>query len=92
MDTQKEDGLAANETASTPLNQYAKSTALTRFYGHDVHEPLTAEDREDLRVIAAAVERGYHIAVRCVDCGHWLASPTSVRRHRGPKCAARAGD
>lgn len=69
---------------------YAKSNALTRFYGVDERvEALTADDREDLAVITAAVERGYRIAVQCLDCGHWLSSPSSVRRHRGPKCAAR---
>lgn len=57
-----------------------------RFYGIDGHDPLDAEDRADLTAITAATERGYRIAVQC----HWLAAPSSVRRHRGPRCHAKA--
>ena len=80
-------------TGATPkhrANGYFKSNALTRLYGHDRHEPMTAEDREDLAVIVAAVERGYRIAVRCRVCGHWLSNPMSVKAFVGPRCAAKA--
>lgn len=78
-----------NRPSSTTIG-YSQSNALTRFYGHDRHEPLTREDREDLAVISAAVERGYRIAVRCRVCGHWLSNPMSVKAFVGPRCAAKA--
>jgi hypothetical protein len=71
-------------------NGFTKSNALTRFYGHDIHEPMDADDRADLALIAAAAERGYRIAVQCVDCGHWLTARASVAAHRGPRCIERA--
>ncbi|KAA1243634.1 hypothetical protein F0Q45_25495 [Mycobacterium simiae] len=54
------------------------------------HDPLTAEDRADLDVLIAAAERGYRLATRCLRCGQWLVAPSSVRRHLGPVCAAKA--
>jgi hypothetical protein len=56
----------------------------------DWHEPLTAEDRADFDVLAAAAERGFRLSTRCLDCGHWLSAVSSIRRHRGPRCHARA--
>lgn len=53
------------------------------------HEPLTVEDRLDAEVLTAAAERGFTLAIRCLDCGHWLVNAKSVRLHRGPHCAAR---
>lgn len=64
-------------------------TVLHRLFGHAPHEPLTLEDRDDIDVIVAAVERGFRIAVRCRVCGHWLSNPRSVKAFVGPRCAAK---
>jgi hypothetical protein len=56
----------------------------------DWNEPLTAEDRADFEVLIAAAERGFRLATRCLDCGHFLVNPRSVAAHRGPRCRARA--
>jgi hypothetical protein len=50
-----------------------------------------AEDRADTAILAAAEALGYRLAIRCLDCGHWLASPKSVAEHRGPVCRAKSG-
>ncbi|WP_413783407.1 DUF6011 domain-containing protein [Mycolicibacterium obuense] len=68
----------------------AKSTVLHKLFGHAPHDPITPEDREDLDVIVAAVERGFRIAVRCRICGHWLSNPRSVSAFLGPRCASKA--
>lgn len=61
-------------------------------YRHqDGYAAPDAEDRADAELLALAAERGYRLACRCVDCGHWLADPVSVRHHRGPTCRRRAG-
>lgn len=90
MSARKRPAPPQNRPSPNATNGYSESTALTRFYGFDPHEPLTPEDREDLAVLTAAAERGYRIAVQCLDCGHWLSNPKSVRRHRGPHCHAKA--
>ena len=56
---------------------------------HCVQAP-TLDDRVDAQALAAAADRGYRMAVRCLDCGHWLVNGKSVRLHRGPVCRARA--
>lgn len=79
-------------TRTAPHNTYtndAKSTVLHKVFGHAPHEPLTAEDRRDLDVIVAAVERGFRISVQCRVCGHWLSHPHSVKAFMGPRCAAK---
>lgn len=62
---------------------------LSQLIGLQRHEPLTREDREDLDLLIKAAERGFRLSVKCVDCGHPLTAPSSVRQHRGPKCAAK---
>ncbi len=69
----------------------AKSTVLYKMFGHAPHEPLTPDDRQDLDVIIAAVERGFRVSVQCRVCGHWLSSPRSVKAFVGPRCAVKAG-
>lgn len=81
----KSPGTAARANSTTPLVE----ASLTAHLGLQRHEPLTAEDRADIDVIVAAAERGFRLAVRCTACGHWISNPTSVRRHLGPRCAAR---
>lgn len=71
----------------------SKSTAtdfLNDSPDHRVNAP-TAEDRGDAKALAAAAERGYRLAVQCLDCGHWLVNEKSVCLYRGPVCRARAG-
>jgi hypothetical protein len=58
----------------------------------DPHEPLTPEDPADLDVLKAAFERGYRLAGRCLDCGHWITVESSLRRHLGPRCAAKRAE
>lgn len=73
-----------------PSDTTIGSTNFTRLLGLERHEPLTSEDRADIDFIVAAAERGFRLAARCADCGHWISSPASLRRHLGPKCAAKA--
>ncbi|WP_407635608.1 DUF6011 domain-containing protein [Mycolicibacterium vanbaalenii] len=91
MTTRKRPAPPQNRPSPDTTNDNdAKSTVLHRLFGHAPHEPLTREDREDLDVIVAAVERGFRIAVRCRVCGHWLSNPRSVKSFVGPRCAAKA--
>jgi Family of unknown function (DUF6011) len=71
------------------------STSATKFIAprrQDGYAAPDAEDRADTAILAAAEALGYRIAVQCLDCGHWLASPKSVAAHRGPVCRAKSGD
>lgn len=54
------------------------------------HEAPSAADRAEAHVLAIAYSLGYRLAVRCTRCGQWLVAPSSVRRHLGPVCAAKA--
>jgi hypothetical protein len=68
------------------------STAANHCNGHRRQDGFVApsvEDRDDTTVLAAAFERGYRIAVQCIDCGHWLINPVSVAAFRGPRCRAK---
>jgi hypothetical protein len=69
------------------------STTAIHFTGYhrreDGYAAPTVEDRDDTAVLAAAFERGYRIAVQCIDCGHWLTNPVSVAAFRGPRCRAK---
>jgi hypothetical protein len=74
-----------------PLRNYT-ITAQSNGHGRqDGHQAPSAEDRADLAAVAAVEALGYRLAVQCVDCGHWLASPISVSAHRGPRCRTRHG-
>lgn len=59
-------------------------------FGMDSGLPLTPEDRADMDVVIAAVERGFRIAVQCRSCGRWLVEKESVRYQLGPTCRAKA--
>jgi hypothetical protein len=48
-----------------------------------------AEDGLDAEALEGARARGFRLATRCLDCGHWLVAERSVSQHRGPRCAAR---
>ena len=62
----------------------------SRLLGLQRHEPLDAETRAEIDLLTKAAEMGFRLATRCIDCGHWISSPSSIRRHRGPVCAAKA--
>jgi hypothetical protein len=53
------------------------------------HEAPTAEDRAVQAALKLLDQFGYGIAMRCVDCLHPITSVASLRRMRGPRCAAR---
>jgi hypothetical protein len=75
----------------TPLSDNITDTAEhIAPWRQDWHEPLTAEDRADIDVLIAAAERGFRLATRCTRCNQWLVAPSSVRRHLGPVCRAKA--
>jgi hypothetical protein len=82
----KGNGPVTNGTAPQNHNH----TDFNRLLGLHRAEPLTREDREDIELLIRAAERGFRLSTSCVDCGHPISSPSSVRRHRGPKCHARA--
>jgi hypothetical protein len=63
---------------------------LSSLIGLQRHEPLTPEDREDLELLTRAAERGFKLSTTCVDCGHPITTISSIRRHRGPHCHAKA--
>jgi Family of unknown function (DUF6011) len=73
-----------------PSPNSTTGTEFTSLPGLQRHEPLTRQDRDDLDLLIKAAERGFRLSVKCVDCGHPLTAPSSVRQHRGPKCAAKA--
>ena len=56
------------------------------------HEPVTADDRHEQKVLAEAAELGYRLAVQCRCCGSWLVADRSVREFIGPVCRAKAVD
>ncbi|WP_369828014.1 DUF6011 domain-containing protein [Mycobacterium sp. 852002-51163_SCH5372311] len=88
--------MTTHEKSRPAANGAATSTAkgsddFTAPWRHDLHEPLTAEDRADLNVLIAAAERGFRLATRCCRCNQWIVAPSSVRAHMGPVCRAKAG-
>lgn len=57
---------------------------------HTRIEPLTADERREVELVAAVAELGYRPAIQCRVCGAWLVAAKSVARHIGPRCAAKA--
>jgi hypothetical protein len=53
------------------------------------HSTPTAEDRAVQAALEVLHEFGYGIAMRCLDCQHPITSASSLRRMRGPRCAAK---
>lgn len=76
----------ATETGS---HVTTSDSEFTRLLGLQRHEPLNAETRAEIDLLIKAAEMGFRLSVRCVDCGHWITAPRSVRAHRGPVCAAK---
>jgi Family of unknown function (DUF6011) len=56
------------------------------------HEPVTAEDRHEQKILGEAARLGYRLAVQCRCCGSWLVADRSVREFIGPVCRAREVD
>lgn len=56
--------------------------------GEDYDERLV--DPADALLRAALRGHTFRLAVQCDQCHRWVTAPESVRRHRGPRCAARA--
>jgi len=84
------------EVAAPLPSKAATATSITAIQSsesrrQDGYAAPTAEDRADAELLAEAERRGYRLAVRCVDCGHYVVSAASIAAHRGPKCRARAG-
>jgi hypothetical protein len=72
-----------------PPRNYIDAAQSNGHRRQDGYAAPTAEDRAEAAAVAAVQAFGYSIAVRCLDCGHWLANPASVSAHRGPRCRAR---
>jgi hypothetical protein len=53
------------------------------------HSTPTPEERAVKAALEVLQEFGYGIAMRCLDCQHPITSVSSLRRMRGPRCAAR---
>lgn len=56
----------------------------------DGYAAPTADDRAIAKAISVLRAHGFGISVRCITCRRPLTAPDSVRRHRGPRCEARA--
>ena len=76
-------------TAESP-NSTASTVKISDIPRHHHHEPLTVEDGLDTAVLAAAAERGYRLAARCIRCSQWFVAPASVARYLGLVCAGKA--
>jgi hypothetical protein len=82
---------APPRNGNRPSLNNPNTVEITAHRPQDGYAAPSPEDRADLAVLAAAEALGYRIAIRCLDCGHWLSSPASVAAHRGPRCRARRG-
>lgn len=54
-------------------------------------EVADLDERRERELIAELLDRGYRVAVQCVDCGQWLTAARSVAEHVGPRCRSRRG-
>lgn len=84
--TKRRNPAVSDRATSTPPSADSQFSLHRR---QDGYTAPTAQDRADAAFIAEAVARGYRLAMTCVDCGHYIVSEASLRRHRGPRCAAR---
>jgi hypothetical protein len=68
-----------------------KSTATDYLHssGDYRHQAPTVEHRAVAHAIEVLTKHGYGIALRCLDCRRPITAPASLRRMRGPRCAAR---
>lgn len=80
---------AGNRGASTITGQVVDAGLDSTAYRAEDGYQADAEDRDDARFRAEASARGYKLAAKCLDCGHYVVNETSVRAHRGPVCRKR---
>ena len=83
-------GRLGGNTTKTANQLTTAKAEFTAPWHHDLHEPLTAQDRADIDVLIAAAERGFRLATRCIRCDQWLVAPSSIRAHMGAVCRAKA--
>ena len=69
------------------LNRVSESTAFA-----DLKFDQQVVSQMNKGLWEALFDGDFKLAVRCDSCGHWLVASASKRRHRGPRCAAKAGD
>jgi hypothetical protein len=53
------------------------------------HQPPTADERREAKLLEELHGLGYGITVPCLICGHALTSVRSLARHVGPQCLAK---
>jgi hypothetical protein len=87
MSTKKEPAPPQNRP-SPNTNGY--SSDFTRLLALQRHDPLDAETRGEIELLAKAAEMGFRLATRCTRCNQWIVAPSSVRRHMGAVCAKKA--
>jgi hypothetical protein len=75
-----------------PQNRPLHNTTNAYEFTAAPHEPVTAEDRHEQKILEEAARLGYRLAVQCICCGSWLVADRSVREFIGPVCRARAVD
>jgi hypothetical protein len=74
-----------------PIRNHTNTAQSNGHRRQDGYAAPTPEYRREAALLAEAAEMGYRLAVQCLDCGHWLSNPISVRFCRGPRCRARMG-
>jgi hypothetical protein len=85
--------MTTRKRPALPGRPLRDTTSSAKSNGHrrqDGYAAPSAEDRADAAVLAAAAERGFRLAVQCLECGRWLTDRDSVRLHLGPVCRVAA--
>lgn len=81
------------KSPATPQRRAPRNTTndsdSTAYRRQDGYSAPTAVDRAEAAVLAEAKRYGYRLAVRCVNCGHWLVAERSIADHVGPVCRRR---
>ena len=86
MTLKKEDRLGGRSQATSTKSIAADSLSV----GADAwNQPPNPEGRAVQHAVEVLHEYGYGIAMRCLDCRHPIFTISSLRRMRGPRCAAR---
>ena len=78
------------ERPAPPQDRHTRNNTSAYEFSRDPHEPLTAEDRHEQKVLEEAARLGYRLATRCSRCNQWVVSSKSVAAHMGPVCRAKA--
>ena len=90
--TRKRKDRAARKGDPAQFTPPSDATDFSLYRRQDGYAAPTADDRLDAAFEAEAIARGYRLALTCLDCGHPIVAEASLRRHRGPRCAARAAE